>query len=91
RRHISRECKKIALNMSLDQNVSDRDIRQLIGISERSMQCLRQTYAEIGEVERIPVNPGRPRTLDSLDACFLEACVERQPDMLLVELQEQLL
>ncbi|KAF8875849.1 hypothetical protein BD779DRAFT_203473 [Infundibulicybe gibba] len=33
---------------------------------------------------------GRPHILDSLDASFLEACIEWQPDILLKELQDQL-
>ena len=50
------------------KNVSDKKIRRYTGISERSLRYLRKTYRETGEVVRVPVCPGQPRTLDSLDA-----------------------
>jgi hypothetical protein len=67
RRHITKERKEIALHMSLEENVCDKDIRRLTGISERSMQRIRMNNREIGEVVRIPVCEGRPRLLDSLE------------------------
>ncbi|KAG2066186.1 hypothetical protein BDR04DRAFT_958487, partial [Suillus decipiens] len=47
---------------------------------------------ETGEVVRTLVCAGRPRIVDSdsLDANFLEACIERPPDILLTEMQVQL-
>ncbi|KAG2033536.1 hypothetical protein BDR03DRAFT_827241, partial [Suillus americanus] len=58
---------------------------------------LRKTYRETGEVVRTPICTGRPRILDSLDAnmscclcSFLKACIERQPDILLTKMQDQL-
>jgi hypothetical protein len=105
RHHIPKEYKDLALHMSLNENVSDNDVHCYIGISPRAMRCLRKTYRETGETIRTPVSPGRPRLLDTLDALvshsllclfsshisqFLEGCIERQPDMLLVELQDQL-
>ena len=69
RRHISRECKDIALHMSLNEKLSDKTIRRLTGISERAMKRLRRTFRETGELVRNPEFPGRPRFLDSLDAC----------------------
>ncbi|KAG1885934.1 uncharacterized protein F5891DRAFT_916124, partial [Suillus fuscotomentosus] len=56
-------------------------------ISERSLRYLRKVYRETGEVVRTPVCAGRPRILDSLDA---NACIERQPDIYLTEMQDQL-
>ncbi|OAX35828.1 hypothetical protein K503DRAFT_696264, partial [Rhizopogon vinicolor AM-OR11-026] len=64
-------------------NVKDRTIRRYTGISERSMRYIWRTFREAGEVVRTPVCAGRPRILDSLDANFLESCIERQPDTLL--------
>jgi len=76
RRHIPKERKEVALEMSL-LNVKDRTIRRYTGISERSMRYLRKTFRETGEVTRTPVCGGRPRILDSLDAnvsyCLLSA------------------
>jgi hypothetical protein len=65
--HIPKEYKEIALRMT-QRNVSDRTIRRYTGISGRSMRYLRKTYRETGEVVRTPVCPGRPHTLDSLEA-----------------------
>ncbi|KAG1848883.1 hypothetical protein F4604DRAFT_1551487, partial [Suillus subluteus] len=59
-------------------------------VSSWSLRYLRKAYRETGEVVRTPVCAGRPRILDSLDANFLEACIERQPDILLTEMQDQL-
>ncbi|KAG2034200.1 hypothetical protein BDR03DRAFT_870546 [Suillus americanus] len=81
-RYISKERKQIALQMSL-LNIKDPAIYRYTGISERSMRYLRKTYRETGEVVRTPICTGRPRI-------FLEACIERQPDILLTEMQDQL-
>jgi hypothetical protein len=67
-RHIPRERKEVALQMSL-LDVKDRIIGRHTGISERPMRCIRKTFWETpGEVVRTPVGAGRPRILDSLDA-----------------------
>ncbi|KAH9009475.1 hypothetical protein EDB85DRAFT_1810136, partial [Lactarius pseudohatsudake] len=66
--------------------MSDADIEEYLGISERSMRRLRATYLATGEVVRIPVCPGRPRLLDSLDSHFIEGCILRQPNISLKEL-----
>ena len=68
RRHITQELKDIALHMSLNEKVSDRNIRRYTGISERAMKRLRKTFRETGETVRKPAFPGRPRILDGLDA-----------------------
>ena len=107
RRHIPKEYKDLAIHMSLNEGVSDDDIYCFIGISQRTMRQLRKTYQETGETVRIPVCPGWPHLLDTLDSLvshlllfyyrrwysisqFLEGCIEQQPDMLLVELQDHL-
>ncbi|KAI0685877.1 hypothetical protein C8T65DRAFT_556021, partial [Cerioporus squamosus] len=84
RRHISTEVKAIALCMSLECNLPDKKVKKYTGISICSLKRLRATFRQTGELVRIPVCPGRPRLLDALD--FLEACIERRPDMLLSEL-----
>ena len=66
RRHISNETKELALSMSL-QGICDLEIRELTGISERSVKRLRRTYRNTGAVSHKPVAPGRPRTLTSME------------------------
>ena len=66
RRHISNETKELALSMSL-QGMCDLEIRELTGISERSVKRLRRTYRNTGTVTHKPVAPGRPRTLTSME------------------------
>ncbi|OJA20658.1 hypothetical protein AZE42_11356 [Rhizopogon vesiculosus] len=39
---------------------------------------------------RVDHEAASPRILDSLDANFLESCMEQQPDILLTEMQDQL-
>jgi hypothetical protein len=68
RRHIHKEGKEIALHMSLNEGVTDRDIRRFTGISQRAMKRLRKTYRKTGEVVNIPVTDSCPRLLDSLGA-----------------------
>ena len=68
RRYIPKEFKDLAIHMSLNENVSDDDIHAYIGISQRTMRRLRKLYEETGETIRVPVAPGRPRLLDTLDA-----------------------
>ena len=75
RRHIIKERKEIALHMSLEENVCDRHIRRLTGISERLMQRISKNNRDIGEVVRIPVCQGRPRLLDSLEMNVSQACI----------------
>jgi hypothetical protein len=66
-RHISKERKQIALQMSL-LNIQDPMICRYTGISERSLRYMRKTFRETGEVVRTLVCAGRPRILDTLDA-----------------------
>ena len=90
----------------LNHKLPDSQVKEYTGISERSLKRLRQTFKETGEVVRVPVCAGRPRSLTALDAnvCypfsgfslyltipqFLEGCIERQPDSTLTELQDHL-
>jgi hypothetical protein len=78
-RHISDELKEMALSMSL-QGLSDPDIRDFTGISERSMKRVRSTFRDTGQVSRVPLATGRCRMLTpmeakvffpSLDLCYL--------------------
>ena len=47
RRHISDDIKEMALSMSL-QGIRASEIRELTGISERSLKRLRSTYRKTG-------------------------------------------
>ncbi|KAI0682756.1 hypothetical protein BC835DRAFT_1234289, partial [Cytidiella melzeri] len=88
RRHISRKLKELALRMLLEHGIPDALISKYTDISTRSLERLRKTYHDTGEVVNVPLTLGRPRTLDALNAnmSFLEACIEQQPDMTLDEL-----
>ena len=66
RRHITNESKELALSMSL-QGICDMEIRNLTGISERSVKRLRRTYRNSGAVSCKPVASGRPRLLSSME------------------------
>ena len=87
-RRISNELKEMALSMSL-QGLRDSEIQEFTGISVRSLKCLRSTYRQNGEVAREPL-AGRPRCLTSMQKQFICDCVERQPDMALLELKTEL-
>ena len=52
-RHISDEIKEMALSMSL-QGISDSDIRQFTGVSERSLKRLRSRHRKTGAVSCKP-------------------------------------
>ena len=64
--HISDDLKEMALSMSL-QGLSDSDIREYTGISERSLKRLRSTYCAVGAVSRKPLDTGRPRVLTAIE------------------------
>lgn len=66
RRHISTELKETALSMSL-QGISDAEIREITGISERSLKRLRSTHRRTGGVvPPPPIDLGRPRVLSAI-------------------------
>ena len=50
------------------EGFSDQLIEQFLGISERAMRRLRETYHATGDVVSIPACPGWPCLLDGLDA-----------------------
>ncbi len=66
RRHISDDLKEMALAMSL-QGLPDSEVRELTGISERSLKRLRRTYRDKGKVSNGPSNEGRPRILSAME------------------------
>jgi hypothetical protein len=68
--HISDELKQIALSMSF-HGLSDVEIREITGISEQSLMCLRSTFHETGAVSRMP--PGWFRVLTAIETkvCFI--------------------
>ncbi|KAI0755317.1 hypothetical protein C8Q80DRAFT_1055452, partial [Daedaleopsis nitida] len=82
RRHISKEVKDLALCMSLLHGLSNKHVARYTGISIRALTRLRRTYRQTGQTVRIPAMYGRFN---------LEGCIERQPDMSLVELKETIL
>ena len=66
RRHISTELKEKALLMSLD-GMTDAEIREVTGISERSLKRVRSVYRRTGRVvPPPPIDLGRPRMLSAM-------------------------
>ncbi|KAJ8597102.1 hypothetical protein M405DRAFT_703078, partial [Rhizopogon salebrosus TDB-379] len=53
-------------------------------------RSMRKTFRETGEVVRTPVCASRPRISLDANMSYLESCIERQPDILLTEMQNQL-
>ena len=68
RRHISKEMKEMALQMSLESGLGDIEIAEYTGIRPRTLRRIRKLFRETGEIENKPVVSGRPRLLDLLDA-----------------------
>ena len=64
RRHISDDIKELALSMSL-QGISDSEIRELMGVSERSLKRLRSTHRKTGVISS--------RSIDASWPCMLSA------------------
>jgi len=63
RHHIPKEYKDIALHLSINEGLPDLQIQAYIGISPRSMRCLRK-----GKTTVKPVIARWPWLLDALDA-----------------------
>ena len=64
-RHISDELKQTLLSMSL-HGLSDMEIREITGVSERTLTRLRSTFRDTGAVSRM--RPGRFRILTAIEA-----------------------
>ncbi|KAI0365358.1 hypothetical protein BV20DRAFT_938165 [Pilatotrama ljubarskyi] len=86
RRHIPDEQKELILTMLA--HLSPKKIADVTGISARTIRRVRQTYRETGQVSRKPLVNGRPRELTGVE--YLESLIERQPDLMLSELRDQL-
>jgi hypothetical protein len=65
RRYISDDIKEMALSMSL-QGISDSEIRELTGVSERSLKRLRSVHRQTGAVSSRPIDVGWPRILSAM-------------------------
>lgn len=74
RRHISDDIKEMALSMSL-QGISQSDICEMTGVSERSLKRLRSTYRTTGAVSAKQIAPGRPRVLTAMEVEVRQACL----------------
>ncbi|RXW12687.1 hypothetical protein EST38_g13170 [Candolleomyces aberdarensis] len=88
RRHITKEVKQLVVVMSM--YLRSRQIAEITGISRRTVNRVLGLYRTTGSVVRVPLQPGRPRVLNSLHVAYLESLIERTPDLYLSELQEQL-
>ncbi|KAF8233046.1 hypothetical protein L208DRAFT_1268986, partial [Tricholoma matsutake] len=91
-RHIAPNIKQLVLRMNDDPNMTQTRICELTGVSECTQYHIAALLHETGEVVCTPLVAGHPQKLDVLDsaASFLEGCIEKQPDILLAELQTRL-
>ena len=64
-RHISDDIKELALSMSL-QGISDSEIRELMGVSERSLKQLRSTHCKTGVVSSRSIDASQLRMLSAM-------------------------
>ncbi|KIJ58592.1 hypothetical protein HYDPIDRAFT_95132 [Hydnomerulius pinastri MD-312] len=91
RRHIPNNVKKMVVQMDqLDEPLSRAEIRHLTGVAESTQRRILSLHSRTGEVAIKAVPSGRKRILNAMDAAFLEGCIERNPDLTLLELQKAL-
>ena len=69
-RYISEEQKRLVLIMYL-RGTHPKDIKVTTGISIRTIQRLKKSWLLTGQVVKKTLEPGRPRTLTSLE---VEVC-----------------
>jgi hypothetical protein len=65
RRHIEPALKRLILNMALQPDMDQWNIRRLTGVSERTQRSLERCT---GNLVRTPIPMGRPRILTGLEA-----------------------
>jgi hypothetical protein len=69
RRYIHPELKKLVLKMQRENPTMTRsEIKELTGVSVITQSRIRTLERETGEVIRTPLQMGRPRLLNALDA-----------------------
>jgi transposase len=106
RRHIPSSVKEQLVVMSGHMHPSH--VARITGVNIRTVQRVTALALQTGSVVRRPLQAGRPRELNALDAnvgsnilytsrClahnfdqFLEACIQRTPDIYIEELQQKL-
>ncbi|KAF9228894.1 hypothetical protein BS17DRAFT_690481 [Gyrodon lividus] len=88
-RHIPQAAKEQIIVMSTHMKASR--IAEVTGISARTVRRTLNLWWKTGGVtaQQSLNKPGRPQKLNSLDI-FLEGCIERTPDIYLIELQQEL-
>ncbi|KAJ8582873.1 hypothetical protein M405DRAFT_692426, partial [Rhizopogon salebrosus TDB-379] len=88
RRHIPEPMKQQWVTMSAHMKSSD--IARVTHSSHRTVNRALRLSRLTGSVVQRPLQAGRPRLLTALDVAYLDACVERTPDIFLLELQHEL-
>ncbi|KAI0313210.1 hypothetical protein OF83DRAFT_1044054, partial [Amylostereum chailletii] len=88
-RHIPPPIKELVIKMH-NQGLTRSDIRELTGVAERTQRRFTSLYHRTGEVAVTALLCGRRRTLNGVDCSFLEALIERTPDINFTELQHDL-
>jgi hypothetical protein len=68
RRHIEPVLKQLILNVALQPDMDQWNIRRLTGVSERTQSRVRWLEQRTGSAVRTPIPMGRPRILTGLVA-----------------------
>ncbi|EDQ98175.1 uncharacterized protein LACBIDRAFT_336207 [Laccaria bicolor S238N-H82] len=88
-RYIPPEQKQLIVTMHI-RGTSTTNIEQSTGISTRTIRRILKLWNDTGRVMRQPLEPGRPRVLNSLEVEYLESLIEQRPDIYVTELQNAL-
>ena len=71
-----------------NNDLSEREIARLFGVSLSFVRDLLKLYRETGHVDPKPHAGGTPRSIDGAHLLILRKCVDRRPDATLEELRE---
>lgn len=71
-----------------NNDLSEREIARLFGVSLSFVRDLLKLYRETGHIDPKPHAGGTPRSIDGAHLLILRKCVDRRPDATLEELRE---
>ncbi|KDQ09081.1 hypothetical protein BOTBODRAFT_535246, partial [Botryobasidium botryosum FD-172 SS1] len=89
RRHIPAPIKEQIVSMALKIRDKQR-IAELMDVGTSTVYRVVQKAFRTGSVTCQPLQCGGPRALSGIQIAFIESCIERTPDIYLVELQAEL-
>jgi len=87
--YIPPEQKQLICHLSL--SLKTHEIAYHTGINVRTIRRVIGLWRKTGSVNRKPLQAGRPRALTGYHISYVEGLIERQPDIYLSEIQDQLL